>query len=134
MSAAIAMSAAAPEPMTLSFVLPWPPAALSPNNNPHWAVRARAKRSYRSACAWTARAQGAKRLSAEALALRIVFVPPCRRARDLDNCVAAMKAGFDGLADVLGVDDSRWRWEPAPIIAVGEIGGFVRVGVTACRA
>lgn len=27
---------------------------------------------------------------------------------DLDNCLSRMKAGLDGLADVLGVDDSKW--------------------------
>lgn len=43
--------------------------------------------------------------------------------------MAAMKAGLDGLADVLGVDDSRWRtsYEMSP-----DIGGMVKVEVLPC--
>jgi crossover junction endodeoxyribonuclease RusA len=41
----------------------------------------------------------------EKIALRIVFVPPSRRRYDDDNLLASFKAGRDGLADALGVDD-----------------------------
>ncbi|MNC70101.1 hypothetical protein D3C75_1208780 [compost metagenome] len=34
------------------------------------------------------------------------FVPPDRRRRDDDNLVAMFKAGRDGLADALGIDDN----------------------------
>lgn len=47
-----------------------------------------------------------------------------RRAYDLDNALARMKAGLDGLADVLGVDDSRWSLSIARADAVG---GYVQV-------
>jgi crossover junction endodeoxyribonuclease RusA len=60
----------------------------------------------------------------------LVFVPPDKRHRDADNMLAAMKAGLDGLADVLGVDDSRWRL--AFEVDRSRIGGFVRVEVAAC--
>lgn len=60
------------------------------------------QKAYRAACAWTAKEQGAQRLNAEKLHLTITFVPPNRRAHDLDNCLARMKSGLDGLADVLG--------------------------------
>lgn len=91
-------------------ILPWPPRALSPNSrHAHWASLARAKRGYRAACAWHAREQVVRRVDCEWLLVSIVFHPPDRRRRDLDNCIAAMKAGLDGLADVLGVDDSRWE-------------------------
>ena len=43
------------------------------------------------------------------LDVALIFVPPDRRARDLDNLLASMKSGLDGLADAIGVDDSRWR-------------------------
>lgn len=114
--------------MTMTFSLPWPPTALSPNARTHWAKLAKAKKAYRQTCAWQAKAQGAKQLQADALHLTLTFIPPTRRAFDLDNALARMKAGLDGLADVLGVDDSRWsltiRKAPA-----GTVGGVVRVDV-----
>jgi len=110
------------------LTLPWPPASLSPNKRQHWSALARAKAAYRYACAMTAKQQGATKVAAERLAVSLVFMPPDRRHRDLDNCLAAMKAGLDGLADVLGVDDSKWRLS----IEMGEAtGGFVRVEVKA---
>jgi crossover junction endodeoxyribonuclease RusA len=114
----------------LHLTLPWPPSDLSPNARTHWARLAKAKRDYRSACAWTARGQGAVRLDADRLHLTLEFVPPNRRAYDLDNCLARMKSGLDGLADVLGVDDSRWTLTICKAPA-GEIGGLVRVGIAA---
>lgn len=117
----------------MNLLLPWPPSALSPNARPtHWASLARAKKSYRHACAWTARSQGASLLLANRLAVHLRFVPPDRRGRDLDNCIASMKAGLDGLADVIGVDDSRWTLTAE--LAGGAIGGFVKVEVTTCPA
>ena len=113
---------------TLQLTLPWPPADLSPNARQHWSKLARAKKAYRAACAWTAKEQGAKRIEAERLHVSLVFYPPSRRAFDLDNMLARMKSGLDGLADVLGVDDRHWKLE---IDRSDEIGGFVRVEVTA---
>lgn len=111
----------------LILTLPWPPKELSPNARQHWGALSRAKKAYRAACAWTAKEQGAKRIEAERLHLTITFVPPDRRAHDLDNCIARMKSGLDGLADVLGVDDKHWQLTP---IKSDEVGGFVRVEVS----
>lgn len=110
------------------FTLPWPPKGLSPNDRPHRMELARLKKRYRSACALTAISQGAARLQAEQLEVNLVFVPPNKRPRDVDNCVASVKAGLDGLADVLGVDDSRWVWARPPAISEA-VGGYVRVEV-----
>ena len=107
--------------------LPWPPKELSPNARVHWRVLAKAKKAYREACAWTAREQGARRIEPGKLNLSLVFYPPSRRAYDLDNALARMKSGLDGLADVLGVDDKHWKLE---IDRADEIGGFVRVEVS----
>lgn len=113
----------------LTLTLPWPPRALSPNQRTHWRQHASAKARFRAACALQARAQGVGSLAAEKLAVGLVFVPPDRRRRDLDNLIAAMKAGLDGLADVLGVDDSRWKLA-AELAAEPAAGGFARVEVT----
>jgi crossover junction endodeoxyribonuclease RusA len=116
----------------VKLTLPWPPAGLSPNaRHAHWSTLAREKKRFRNACAMTARQQGAAKLEADRIAVSLRFVPPDRRARDLDNCIAAMKSGLDGLADVIGVDDSRW--ELAAAIAAGEVGGMVKVEVTPCQ-
>ena len=112
------------EPIT--FTLPWPPSALSPNARQHWSRLSRAKKAYRNICACMAKEQGAQRIEADRLHLTITFVPPNRRAHDLDNCLARMKSGLDGLADVLGVDDKHWSLS---IARADEIGGMVKVEV-----
>lgn len=116
----------------MQIVLPWPPAALNPNaRHSHWSQLAKAKRRYRAACALQARAQGCGLIAADRLTVHLRFTPPDRRTRDDQNLIAAMKSGLDGLADVLGVDDSRWHVTHDPI-DTSTIGGFVRVEVTPC--
>ena len=113
----------------MRVILPWPTSDLSPNARGHWAIKARAKKTYRAACAAQARSQGMTRLDADRLHLKITFIPPNRRARDLDNMLASCKAGLDGLCDVLGVDDSKWSIEISK--ADDRIGGFVEIEVKA---
>lgn len=106
--------------------LDWPPTSLSPNARLHWAKLAKAKKAYREACAWQAIQQGAKPMQADKLHLTLTFVPPTRRQYDLDNALARIKAGLDGLADVLKVDDKHWSLT----IRKGEgVGGFVEVAI-----
>lgn len=112
----------------LTLTLPWPPRALNPNTrHAHWSKLATAKRRYRAACAIAARSQGVGATQAKEIAVSLVFVPPDRRARDLDNLIASMKAGLDGLADVLELDDSRWTLTARK---ADEVGGVVRVEVS----
>jgi len=107
--------------------LPWPPTGLSPNARNHWAKLAKLKKTYREACAWQAIAQGVRPMQASALHLTITFVPPTRRAFDLDNALARIKSGLDGVADVLKVDDKHWSLT----IRKGEIvGGFVEIQIS----
>ena len=113
-----------------TFTLPWPPTGLSPNARSHWRTTAKLKKQYRAACAWTAKEQGGTRIEATNLHLSITFVPPNRRARDLDNLLASMKSGLDGLADVLGVDDSNWT---LTIAKTDGVGGMVKVVVSEVR-
>ena len=107
--------------------LPWPPTGLSPNSRNHWAKTAKLKKQYREACFWQAMEQGARPIQAASLHLTLTFYPPTRRAYDLDNALARIKSGLDGLADVLKVDDKHWTLT----IQKGEgIGGFVSVEIT----
>lgn len=107
--------------------LPWPPKELSPNARLHWAKLAKAKKNYRHACAHVAVQQGVRRIGPQKLHLALTFYAPTRRAYDLDNALARMKSGLDGLADVLGVDDKHWSLS---IARSDEIGGKVKVVVS----
>ncbi len=115
----------------MNIVLPWPPKELSPNARPHHMAHSRARKRYRQACALTAKAQGATRIAADSLAVNLTFIPPDRRMRDDQNLIAAMKSGLDGLADVLGVDDSKWYVTHDPY-STETIGGMVKVEVVPC--
>lgn len=96
-----------------SFVLelPWPSSKLSPNAREHWSTTARHKRAFRARCRAIGESVGIGALqgSENVVAVHLTFFPPDKARRDWDNMLAAMKAGLDGLADAMGVDDHRWR-------------------------
>lgn len=94
---------------SLTLDLPWPSRDLHPNARVHWAKRAKAAKKARADAAWTARAAGIGKIEADALSVTAVFSPPDSRARDVDGMLSNIKAYLDGLADVIGVDDSRWQ-------------------------
>lgn len=100
----------------LTITLPFPPAELSPNrkHGKHWAATHGAKAKYRNDC-WVLALQAARGFVAPAgdIAVRLTFVQPDRRRRDRDNLLAACKAGLDGVAAALKVDDSQF--EPVTI-------------------
>ena len=107
--------------------LPWPSPALSPNARGHWSKRAKAAKAYRNACYLLTKASGVKAPTGR-VALSIEFVPPDRRRRDDDNCLACFKAGRDGIADALGIDDSNFvttLWLASEPVK----GGLVRVTI-----
>lgn len=102
--------------------LPLPPAQLNPNrkNGTHWAMSQRAKASYRETC-WGLTVQARARAAVPAdgdLALRITFRLPTKRRVDSDNLLASAKAGLDGVAAALQVDDSRFE----PVTVCREFG------------
>ena len=114
----------------LSVYLPWPPSKLNPNARVHWAQLAKEKAAYRQACWALCKEAGfAPGLfhPAEELRLSLEFVPPTRAKRDLDNCLAAMKSGIDGLSDALQVNDNRF--EIGLRLVKDRVGGFVFVTV-----
>jgi len=41
--------------------------------------------------------------------VRVEFSPPDNRRRDLDGMIASHKAAQDGIADALGIDDSKFE-------------------------
>lgn len=90
--------------------LPWPPRELSPNARVHWSVKARKAKAYRNTCYLLTKEALIKAPEGRAV-LSLCFVPPDRRHRDDDNLVAAFKAGRDGIAEALGVDDRQFVTE-----------------------
>jgi crossover junction endodeoxyribonuclease RusA len=112
-----------------TVVLPWPPKELSPNARLHWAALSRVKKAYRTACWLQARKAGISAetlLGADEADVHLVFYPPDKRNRDADNMLASMKAGLDGLADALKVDDNIFR---VTFDVSDDIGGMVKVSV-----
>lgn len=106
--------------------LGWPPSILSPNARAHWTKRAIAAKKYKTAC-WALTLEAKLAVSAEGpIDLDIEFVPPDRRHRDLDNMLAAIKAGLDGLALAMGVNDRQFRLR---LSVADRIGGMVIVTV-----
>lgn len=96
--------------------LPWPPSILSPNNRSHWARKLAPKARYRLDCYMVTKGylhtRRDWRPSADCpLPLKITFSPPDRRHRDDDNMISSFKAGRDGMADALGVNDRLFRPE-----------------------
>ena len=92
----------------MKIILPWFPAELTPNNKNgrRWTSTSKIKKKYREDCRLCA--LGNKIEHDNNIPLSIVFHPPNRRM-DLDNCLASIKAGIDGVADALGVNDKRFR-------------------------
>lgn len=115
--------------MKLTFKLPWPPKECSPNARGHWSKKAKAARAYRNECAYDALFFGARnmKLSDGPIGLDLAFFPPDRRRRDDDNIIASFKAGRDGLADALRVDDNRFE---ATYRVDKQTGGFVVVTIS----
>jgi len=89
-----------------------PPKELMPNraNGKHWASVAKFKKSYREEC-WFLTKQQAKAYEEPPNRLKVtwVYMLPDGRQRDADNLLAASKAGLDGLATALGVDDKTFE-------------------------
>jgi len=92
----------------MRIVLPWPDKGLSPNARLHRMAVVRLITAYRNDCGMACIAAGGRRMAPGALHLTITFHPPDKRHRDLVNMLSSIKAGLDGIADVIGVDDSRW--------------------------
>jgi len=66
------------------------------------------KKSCRRDCGLIAKLSGLGKINADALDVKVTFFPPDKRRRDLDNMLASLKSGLDGVSDVVGIDDSKW--------------------------
>ncbi len=109
--------------------LAWPHKDLSPNARKYRLAVAPLRKKARTEAMWACKAakMNFAHLADTGLHLRITFNPPDRRKRDLDNLLASIKSHLDGVADVIGVDDSMWGLT----LVRGEVvkGGAVKVEV-----
>lgn len=88
--------------------LPWFPSALKPNSSKHWRAKMKPKEQYREQCRLLA-LQNIPVLPDGDLHLHVMFYPPNKRAFDLDNSLAAIKNGLDGVCLAWGINDKRFR-------------------------
>ena len=99
---------------SLTVTLSLPPKALSPNARTHWAPKAKAVAAYRGEAKLVAR--GAIREAGldvppgwgDEIMVRATFWFRVNRRRDRDNAQASLKSALDGIAEALGIDDSRF--------------------------
>ncbi len=114
--------------------LPWPPKQLSPNARVHWKMKSAFAKRYRNTCKVICLSEKLTAPKTEGkLHLWITFFPPDKRKRDDDNMIASFKAGRDGIADALGIDDSLFVTHPFVSHEKGEDfvkGGHVKVVIT----
>lgn len=98
--------------MNHSARLPWPPQVLSPNARPDRRTHAASAKKYRRDCAYACMAAKLAVPAGDgALILYMDFYPPRgseKRPYDDDGLVARFKAGRDGVADALGINDREF--------------------------
>lgn len=89
--------------------LPWPDRLLHPNARPHWAKKAKAVKSARVDAFYSTRSECKATVGWDRAKVRVEFAPPDNRRRDMDGMISSHKAAQDGIADALGVDDSKFE-------------------------
>lgn len=98
----------------MKITLPLPYKALNPNRKSHPLTKSKYVKQYRSiARLVTLEALGGKP-APKFSRYRLQFYFGAKRRRDDDNAAASFKAGRDGIAEALGIDDSDLRMETTP--------------------
>lgn len=110
--------------------LGWPNAALSPNARVHWRKKHAANKTAKLDTAWLVRAQIKEKFTSDRAKVDIIFHPPDKRRRDLDNMIASTKGMADGISNAIGIDDSKFDLS----YRIGEPTKGGMVVVTICQA
>lgn len=87
---------------------PWPPKELSPNARLHWAKKDEFRADFRKYCYLITDFN----LNLERgvnYPVKVMFFPPNKKKRDLDNCLASCKSLLDGMCSRMGIDDVNLR-------------------------
>jgi len=105
------------------LTFPWYPKELNPNSSCHYHEKAKKKAIYKEACYWITKES--KTQSKDYTELHIRFFKPNRRWMDLDNMLASIKSGLDGMCLALQIDD---RCFTKIIIEIDKnIGGMIQI-------
>lgn len=91
----------------MKFTLPFPASILSDNSRAHWAKRMPYKNALKTASILEGR-KNDKPIPNGKIAIEILFYPPHDKWDLLGMC-SGLKAGLDGLAQGLKVNDKRFR-------------------------
>ena len=120
--------------MIIRVILPWEKTSeLSANSRLHWRRRAALVKAQKRAAYALALEAGWHKVSVPDgadIRVSLTFCPPSRGVvPDLDNALTAQKGALDALADVLGVDDRRFkiRMEMGERCALGAVIVLVEV-------
>lgn len=98
----------------MRVTLPWPPSALTPNSRVNRWEKARITKAHRYAAWVLSLAAKLPKVPPQALPVTVTLHQPLGVVpRDRDNAIAATKAGQDGVADAIGLDDRHWVTEYA---------------------
>lgn len=94
--------------MVGDIILPWPPASLSGHAKGHWRSKAAVTAKHREWARRATLAEGSLGIPMDGdIRVIVTFYPPNRRG-DRVNFANRMKPYFDGIADALKVNDSRF--------------------------
>lgn len=97
----------------LTITLPWPDTSLMPNrkNGKHWGSTQAAKvRARQDGYFGAKQSIGTGSISKQdRMPIKVTFVAPDKRSRDLDGLLACIKPQLDGIAQALGIDDKHFR-------------------------
>jgi len=105
------------------LTLPWYVKELSPNSNCHYHVKAKKKAIYKDLCYWLTKESNLPKKDYKEL--HIVFYKPNRRHMDLDNMLASIKSGLDGMCLALEIDDRCFKKITVEIHE--NIGGMIQI-------
>jgi crossover junction endodeoxyribonuclease RusA len=111
----------------LHLMLPFPEAVLNPNKKVHWSLKYKAAGVAREAAFYLTLEKGVKLNPERRYIVNLVFCPPDKRTRDLDNLTTAMKSALDGMCQGLGINDKMIR--PLPDWGPQVQGGKVEVTI-----
>jgi crossover junction endodeoxyribonuclease RusA len=107
------------------LTFPWPPSALKPNVKTHWTKKAKFAKEYKEVCFYLTKES--KICQDTYKSLEMVFYPPNKRGFDLDNMLATMKSGIDGMCLALNIDDNCFK--KISVEMSEDIGGYVKINL-----
>jgi len=91
------------------LTFPWPDSELNPNRRVYFRKRAEIKARYKRDCNILAKSYPRPIFEDGDIGITMTFNPSSHRKHDLDNLLASMKSGLDGIAEHWGVDDQRFN-------------------------